>query len=517
MKRTHRPAFGKALATSLILVLAACGAKQTEATGSASQPATTSMQPVAATTLPCAVSEILAANCQMCHGAMPANGAPMSLVTLSDLQAPARSNASMTVFQMLLERVQDRARPMPPDPTKHLSDAALATLQSWVSAGAQGGPACSPAIAAAGSGAVQAYAGQAATSVGGGLTAPAVVGGRGAGPNVAGSSAVPASAGQSGGAGQGGAAGGDSDPLAADIENCYPLLAHGQPTPGDMTHYTVPTGETYTSFIFKSPWTKPVQGLRFRHLPDNVAVLHHWLLYSETAQVSDGAIDPCALAGPTGFLCGQATTRSLITGWAPGRGDFELPADVGLELPAPGAMMALEFHYYNTTSGMTASDQSGVEICVTSKFRANTASVTWLGSENIAIPAHATGTASGSCAPLRMGIQASDPIHIIYSWPHMHKLGTHMTSIVNRAAGGQDTLWDGDFSFNFQVLHDTPLMLMPGDTIATTCTYQNTTDDTVMFGQSTQQEMCFNFAYAWPAHALDNAGQVGGAENTCLH
>jgi hypothetical protein len=507
---------GAASATWFLVALAACGAKQTPVTGSVSEPAVTST-PAAVSTLPCAVSDILIANCQMCHGATPANGAPMSLVTLSDLAAAARTVPSMTVYQLMLQRVQDRARPMPPDPTKHLSDGAIATLQAWVSSGAQGGPGCGSTAGAAGSGMGQSSAGQSGLSTGGGLTAPAANGGGGPAPGAAGSNAPPPRAGESGGTGQAGAAGGGSDPLAADIENCYPLRAHGQPTPADMTRYTVPTGETYTSFIFKAPWTKPVQGLRFRHLPDNVAVLHHWLLYSESAQVSDGAIDPCALAGPTGFLCGQATTRSLITGWAPGRGDFELPADVGLELPAPGAMMALEFHYYNTTSGMTAADQSGVEICVTSKFRPNTASVTWLGSENIAIPAHATGTASGSCAPLRMGSQGSDPIHILYSWPHMHTLGTHMTSIVTRAAGGQETLWDGDFSFNFQVLHDTPLMLLPGDTIATTCTYQNTTDNTVMFGQSTQQEMCFNFTYAWPAHALDNPGAIGGATNTCLH
>lgn len=78
-------------------------------------------------------------------------------------------------------------------------------------------------------------------------------------------------------AGMGGVATGSG----ADIETCYELRAHGAPTPGDKSKYAVPTGETYTGFIFKAPWTKPVQGLRFRHLADNATVLHHWLLYSE--------------------------------------------------------------------------------------------------------------------------------------------------------------------------------------------------------------------------------------------
>ncbi|HKU44203.1 MAG TPA: hypothetical protein VJR89_38850, partial [Polyangiales bacterium] len=299
-------------------------------------------------------------------------------------------------------------------------------------------------------------------------------------------------------------------------ETCYELRSHGQPTAGDKTKYKVPGGETYTGFIFKTPWTKPVQGLRFRHLPDNKAVLHHWLLYTEAAPMADGAIEACDLDGPTGFLCGQASTRTLLTGWAPGRGDFRLPAGVGLELPPPGSLLAVEFHYFN--SGAMAEDQSGVEVCVTSKFRPNTATITWLGTQQINIPAGQTGTASGTCRPLRAGMGATEPIHVLFSWPHMHKLGKHMKSVVTRAAGGEQVMYDGDFNFDLQILHDTPIMLMPGDSVTTTCTFQNTTAGPVGFGQSTQQEMCYNFTYAWPAHALDNPGaELGGASNTCLH
>ncbi len=318
-----------------------------------------------------------------------------------------------------------------------------------------------------------------------------------------------------GSAGQAGTAG--EDPLDVDIETCHELRAHGQPTPADKTKYAVPAGETYTGFIFKAPWTTPVQGLRFRHLPDNKAVLHHWLLYSESAPIADGEIDACALDGPTGFLCGQAATRTLITGWAPGRGDFRLPAGVGLELPPPGALLAVEFHYFNN-GGAQATDGSGVEVCVTSKFRPNTASITWLGTHQIDIPPGTTGSAGGTCNPLRTGMGATEPINVIFSWPHMHKLGTHLKSVVNRAAGGTEVMFDGPFNFEYQTVHESPIKIMPGDSITTTCTFNNTTAAAVGFGQSTTQEMCYNFTYAWPARALDNPGaELGGASNTCLH
>lgn len=365
--------------------------------------------------------------------------------------------------------------------------------------------------------------------------APALVGTAGVGaPNLgaSGSPTTPAAGGSAspplaiaGGPALNGTAGAAANPAAAgsgnaadaDVETCYELRAHGQASPGDKTKYPVGSGESYTSFTFKAPWTAPVQGLRFRHLPDNAAVLHHWLLYSESAPVADGHIETCALDGPTGFLCGQASTRSLITGWAPGRGDFRLPEGVGLELPAPGAMLAVEFHYFNTGGAMTQ-DGSGVEVCTTTKFRPNMASVTWLGTQKINVPGRTMGTASGICNPLRKGMGANDPIHVLFSWPHMHKLGTHLKSTVMRAAGAQDVMWDGAFDFNSQTLHDTPVSLMPGDSVNTTCTFMNTTDNPVAFGQSTTQEMCYNFTYAWPAHALDNPGaELGGAENTCLH
>ena len=519
---------------ALSAFVSACGAdapSQNPSVGSMT-PTVMAPQPSAAS-LPCAVSEILAANCQSCHGSTLANGAPMALVSLSDLTAPARSDATRKVFQVVAQRVQERMRPMPPDPTKRLSDTAIGVLQNWAASGALPGAACpagGSAVGAAGSGSIGAagmgiVAAQGTAGTAGAILPAAGMQGGAAGGSV--SAAGSGSAGQvvpaagSGGAPVAGTAGQGTtvSPATsdADIETCYELRAHGQPLPGDNTPYTVPAGENYTGFVFQAPWTKPVQALRFRHLPDNKAVLHHWLLYSEAAPLADGTIDQCDLAGPTGFLCGQATTRGLITGWAPGREDFRLPAEVGLELPAPGELLAVEFHYYNTT-GAAAADRSGVEVCVTSKFRPNTASITWLGTQKINLPPRQLGMASGTCSPLRTGMNATDPIHVLFSWPHMHKLGVHMKSVVNRVSGMQEVMYDGDFSFDFQVVHESPALLQPGDSVTTTCSYQNDTSVNVGFGQSTDQEMCFNFVYAWPAHALDNPGaEIGGATNACLH
>jgi hypothetical protein len=115
-------------------------------------------------------------------------------------------------------------------------------------------------------------------------------------------------------------------------------------------------------------------------------------------------------------------------------------------------------------------------------------------------------------------MNATDPIHVLYSWPHMHKLGNHLKSVINRADGTSEVMYDGDFNFEFQVVYDSPALLNPGDTVTTTCDYKNTTNREITFGSSTELEMCFNFTYAWPAHALDNpGGALLSSSNSCFH
>jgi hypothetical protein len=252
-----------------------------------------------------------------------------------------------------------------------------------------------------------------------------------------------------------------------------------------------------------------MQGLQFSSIIDNSEMVHHWLFYESPTGTTDGSYSYCT---------GQHPGQALITGWAPGNSGLQLPPDVGLELAPPTGSYVLEVHY-NNPALKTFQDRSGVRVCATSKFRPNTASITWAGTEKINVPAHSMGSASGNCLPSRTGIGASDLIHIFSSWPHMHKTGVRMTTMINRAAGGQDLLIDKPFNFNNQVAYPLDVALNPGDSLSTTCYYDNTTASGVSFGPSTTQEMCYDFLYAYPAHALDHPPLGGvitsGAANLC--
>jgi hypothetical protein len=82
----------------------------------------------------CAVQGVIQRNtCLNCHGATPINGAPMSLVTFADLTAPAKSDPTRTVGQLVI--VRTTAQTMPPGGVPAVSAADIQTVQNWLDSG----------------------------------------------------------------------------------------------------------------------------------------------------------------------------------------------------------------------------------------------------------------------------------------------------------------------------------------------------------------------------------------------
>ncbi len=96
------------------------------------------------TGLPCDVDAVLQTHCRKCHASTPVYGAPMPLVTHADLTAPAKSDPSKKVYELVVQRIRDDAKPMPQPPNARLAAGEMATLDGWVGAGApRSGDACS--------------------------------------------------------------------------------------------------------------------------------------------------------------------------------------------------------------------------------------------------------------------------------------------------------------------------------------------------------------------------------------
>lgn len=93
------------------------------------------------TPLPCDVEAIVAANCRSCHGATPAFGAPMPLVGYEDFTAPAKTDKTKKVYELVGVRIHDDVHPMPQPPNPRLSAADTQVIDSWIAAGAPKGSA----------------------------------------------------------------------------------------------------------------------------------------------------------------------------------------------------------------------------------------------------------------------------------------------------------------------------------------------------------------------------------------
>ena len=431
--------------------------------------------------IPCNVAAVVQRVCHECHGTVP-KATPMSLVTLNDFHKASASVPSEKVYQRAKARIVDPNSPMPPRTRAPLTPADQALLAAWLDQGAPAGQACG----ASGTGGSAGVGGVGGVGAEGGAGGSSGYGGAGASGGVGGTS---------GSSGDGGTGGSGGTP-----EGCEPVYfrAHGQKVPGDTTPFPVPAGtqNLYQCFYFKAPWNVPMHGLSFKSVDVNEAVVHHWLLYATVAK-PDGGMDPCVGIHPD---------TALLAGWAPGADDWYMPPDVGMVLPTGNdGYFMLEVHYYNGT-GQNHVDKAGVEVCATPNLKKNSATVSWLGTQLISLPARSKGSAIGICDPR----DDLGPITILRTWPHMHKLGRGLRTEITRSGGTNKQMLVNVPNFDFEYQYGYPtepsVVINPGDTLTTTCDYDNTTAGAVGFGPATEQEMCYNFVVAYPASALTSLG-----------
>jgi len=283
---------------------------------------------------------------------------------------------------------------------------------------------------------------------------------------------------------------GDVGPDALPCEPSHTFLAHAQ---GSEEAFHVPESgadNLYMCFTFASPFGASTQATAWAPITDDERVLHHWILFRTATAQPDGGVGPCNMPGDAVF----------VSGWAPGGQNFVMPDDVGLELGGDTGSYILQVHYHNTAGYADALDRSGVALCTTDTPRANTAGVLTLGTLNIDIPAGAAeATATGTC-PSQLTSLLPTPLQTLASFPHMHQRGRSFRTTITRG-GVESTLVDVPaFSFDNQISYpnDPPIEIRAGDTLTTTCTYENTDGPAAGFGERTEDEMCFNFVLTYP-------------------
>jgi hypothetical protein len=399
--------------------------------------------PSAPTGLPCGVQEALVEACQTCHGTELSGAAPMPLTNYDELMAPGISDDSRPMWELVGERInRTDATRMPPQ-AFDISAEHLDALNAWVDAGA-------PRAEEGEECAVQ------------------------------------------------GPIGGGQQPLELPCdEPDHLFLASGNGPDGG---YQVPSGgdgNFYTCFPFASPFEAGEQITAMVPVIDQASVLHHYILW-ETA-VQPATMDP--------FECAALPTSDskFVAGWAPGGQANILPEDVGIKT-RPGSYYLLQVHYWNV-AGHQIYDKSGVSMCSTTDPRPHNAGVIGVGPININIPPRSEGTTISAGCP---GIQtaAAGGFTILGTSPHAHQFATSFKTELIRASGEVITLSDvdpWDFENQTGYIKDPPVRVEPFDTIRATCTWDNPTDQTITWGENTEDEMCFDFMTIYPIEPWENS------------
>jgi hypothetical protein len=300
-----------------------------------------------------------------------------------------------------------------------------------------------------------------------------------------------------------GAPEGDSSRPAPDLPAAAELL--GEPTDAFSTgvDYTPapPVGEQddYHCFVIDPKLTAAIPYHAVDVAASNRAIAHHASVYLATKPASVAAARALDDAAPgPGYMCfGDTLVDDVdeIGGWVPGQPPQAYPAGTGSFIP-PGSVFVLQMHYnIATTSGV---DRSSIRLWRPAQPFPQVPSGFDVENYDFRIPPHAENvSAAGTTLVVPAGSEATDTqANEGLLWQvglHEHLLGTAIRMDLVHADGSEECLldiprwqfgWQGSYNFV------SPVRLVPNDNIRVTCTWNNTTDRTIRYGNASSDEMC---------------------------
>jgi Copper type II ascorbate-dependent monooxygenase, C-terminal domain len=217
-------------------------------------------------------------------------------------------------------------------------------------------------------------------------------------------------------------------------------------------------------------------------------VVHHYEVFQTLAPEQSGLFD-----------CSQTLIKQTwlpLFGGGVASGGLTLPDGAGFKIPKD-AQLLVQLHLLNATPSSATT-----HIVVNMDYAADATTVTpagifALGSMTINLPAGAMGMQVGSMC------KAPKQLNVFAVQPHMHKLGTKIVLEHGTAASPPVVYQRDPWVFGAQPIDLFSTVVQPGDYIGTECTFDNTTGQTVTYGESTTNEMCYFVLFYTPFDKLD--------------
>jgi hypothetical protein len=201
--------------------------------------------------------------------------------------------------------------------------------------------------------------------------------------------------------------------------------------------------------------------------------------------------------------------------------EVTLPDHVAYTLEA-NQMIKIELHYINTTDAPAPTNATINFYAADPATITDEAGVLFAGSLDIDIPAQSQATLHQflTLPAADLDMSASKVFAIT---GHTHRLGTQVTvgTAASRTAAVTQVYAPAPFSWSepLTTTYATPFSVPAGGGFDFQCDWTNTTNSTVKFGESANQEMCFFWVYYYPAQnpkVCAHTQQYGGQNGTDL-
>jgi hypothetical protein len=222
--------------------------------------------------------------------------------------------------------------------------------------------------------------------------------------------------------------------------------------------------------------------------------LHHAVVWKTSSALEDFDV-PC-FGVPDQIMEGFQVPQPLFASSTQVTEEvLEFPPGVALSFDAE-QWLVFNYHYINVTDEpIIAEAYLNVEFVAEEDL----ADIEYAGFyafgaiQSIGIPAGGTQRVTTTCA-------FPDDVSLFSITPHLHKLGTGFeVSLHDGTEVVGEPLLQADGWFNAETSYLQPAAaLSAGEGLTITCEWTNPTDQYVDFGQTTEDEMCFVFGFAWP-------------------
>nr|UXE44857.1 hypothetical protein Hi04_10k_c3807_00022 [uncultured bacterium] len=263
---------------------------------------------------------------------------------------------------------------------------------------------------------------------------------------------------------------------------------------------TVAAGDEYRCFLVRTNNVVDLPVAAVSAEPGQRSIVHHaavFLIPPDQIQTANDLDN--ASPGP-GYDCfgGIGFAQAYPAGvWVPGNDAPLVPpsSNVGYYLP-PGWAWVLQVHY--NVTGHPPPDTTSVVLWLGDPIITEVPHAIIAGNVDFALPPSSQMTVVGEAAvtdtstPETFNSGWAGRVYAV--WGHEHLLGKSVQLDVVKADGSEQCLlhiprWD----FHWQSVYRLKnfVSVSPGDHIRVRCSYENTTDRMVTYGEGTADEMCF--------------------------